>query len=133
MLDADETSRVSARLERRSLADLAEAIGANSTWSSVAFRHALRVTVAATAALLIVRGFDLPHGSWMPMTVVLVLVADCGATLVKGLQRVAGTVVGVGIVAILGPLRREAELAAANTSADPHTFCWRALKAPRRD
>lgn len=73
------------------------ALSSNLRWSSVPFRYALRLTVVATAALLVVRAIDLDHGYWVPMTVVIVLTPDYGGTLVRSLQRLAGTALGVGL------------------------------------
>jgi uncharacterized membrane protein YccC len=74
----------------------------NLTWDSVVLRHALRVGIAATAALALTQLFHLPHGYWVTLTVLVVLQPYTGATNVKGLQRVAGTVVGGVVAAVIG-------------------------------
>lgn len=75
----------------------------NLSADSVLLRHALRVGVTAALAVAISRGFRLEHGHWVTLTVIFILQPYAGLTLVKGLQRVVGTVVG-GIVAALLPL-----------------------------
>ena len=74
---------------------------ANLTLRSSAFRHAVRlgITVAAGAALY--RVVDLPHGYWVPLTVLFILRPDFGSTFTRGLQRCMGTVAGVVIATLL--------------------------------
>jgi uncharacterized membrane protein YccC len=74
---------------------------ANLTLRSSAFRHAVRlgITVAAGAALY--RALDLPHGYWVPLTVLFILRPDFGSTFTRGLQRCMGTVVGVVLATLL--------------------------------
>ena len=74
---------------------------ANLTLRSSAFRHAVRlgITVAAGAALY--RALDLPHGYWVPLTVLFILRPDFGSTFTRGLQRCMGTVAGVVLATLL--------------------------------
>jgi len=74
---------------------------ANLTLRSVAFRHALRTAACLSAALLVSRLLDLPHGYWLPMTTAIVLRADFAATFNFGLLRVAGTVLGLVLTTAL--------------------------------
>ncbi|HET6763229.1 MAG TPA: FUSC family protein, partial [Longimicrobiaceae bacterium] len=67
---------------------------------SLVMRHALRVGVAAAAAAGLAHALGLKRGYWATLTVIIVLQPYTGATLVKGLQRVGGTVLG-GIMAAL--------------------------------
>ena len=68
---------------------------ANLTPQSVAFRHAVRIAVCLSLALLISRELHLPHGYWLPMTAAIVLRPDFAATFNFGLLRVVGTVLGL--------------------------------------
>ena len=68
---------------------------ANLTPRSVAFRHAVRMAVCLSVALLVSRLLQLPHGYWLPMTTAIVLRADFSATFNFGLLRVVGTVLGL--------------------------------------
>jgi uncharacterized membrane protein YccC len=65
---------------------------------SLVMRHALRVGTAAAAATALTAAFGIQRGYWVTLTAVIVLQPYTGATMVKGLQRVVGTVLG-GILA----------------------------------
>ena len=64
---------------------------------SIVFRHALRVSIATAAAILVSRVLHLGFGYWAAITCLVVLQPFGGATLAKALQRIAGTVLGAGI------------------------------------
>ena len=73
----------------------------NLSFRSLVFRHALRVAVAAsagTAAYLLLR---IPHGIWLPLTVLIVLQPQLGATLSRAFQRTGGTVLGAVVAGFL--------------------------------
>jgi uncharacterized membrane protein YccC len=74
---------------------------ANLTFRSSAFRHAIRlgVTVAVAAAVAEISG--LARGYWLPLTVLFVLRPDFGSTFTRGLQRYAGTALGVVLATII--------------------------------
>jgi uncharacterized membrane protein YccC len=65
--------------------------------SSEAGRHALRLAVVTALAELIVQASGLNHGYWAVLTIFIVLRPDYSSTLYRGLQRAAGTIVGVGL------------------------------------
>ncbi len=71
---------------------------------SIELRHALRV--GATAAVAALAGILLHRARryWIIVTAVIVLQPHSGTTLRRGLQRVAGTVVGAMVAALLAPL-----------------------------
>ncbi len=74
---------------------------ANLTLRSSAFRHAIRLATTVAAAAAIYRAFDLPHGYWVPLTVLFVLRPDFGSTFTRGLQRYIGTAAGVVIATVI--------------------------------
>ena len=74
---------------------------ANLTLRSSAFRHAIRLAVTVAAAAALYRAVDLPHGYWVPLTVLFVLRPDFGSTFTRGLQRYIGTAVGVVLATVL--------------------------------
>ena len=89
---------------------LPRALQSSSTWAvlranltprSMAFRHAVRTAACLSAALLVSRLLNLPHGYWLPMTTAIVLRADFAATFNFGLLRVVGTVLGLVLTTAL--------------------------------
>lgn len=87
--------RPAAPSERPSiLAPLREAFGRDS----VALRHALRVGIVVAIAVWVTSAFDIARGYWVTLTVLVVLQPQSGATLIKAVQRVVGTVLG-GVIA----------------------------------
>jgi uncharacterized membrane protein YccC len=74
---------------------------ANLTPRSVAFRHAVRSAACLSAALLLSRKLQLPHGYWLPMTAAIVLRPDFGATFNFGFLRVVGTILGLVLTTAL--------------------------------
>lgn len=69
---------------------------------SVLLRHALRVGVTAAVGVALSAALRLEHGHWVTLTILFILQPSGGLTLVKGMQRVVGTVLG-GVVAALVP------------------------------
>lgn len=63
-------------------------------------KHAMRVCIMATIAVVITQYLELERGYWVTLNVVILLQPYTVATAVKTLQRVAGTALG-GIVAAL--------------------------------
>jgi uncharacterized membrane protein YccC len=78
-----------------------EMVRANLTFTSEAFRHALRVGGTLAVAVAISHLFPVGHGYWLPMTVMIVLKPDFAATLSRGLARSVGTLLGAGLVTLL--------------------------------
>ncbi|HET9982353.1 MAG TPA: FUSC family protein [Longimicrobiales bacterium] len=76
-------------------------VRSNLTADSLALRHALRLAVAATVAVVVARAAGLRYGYWVTLTVIIILQPYAGATVVKALQRVVGTVVGGTAAALL--------------------------------
>jgi uncharacterized membrane protein YccC len=71
------------------------------TRDSAVLRHALRVAVAGGIAVAFTRAFHVDRGYWLTLTVVVVLQPYTSATVQRGLQRVAGTVAGAIVAALL--------------------------------
>ena len=74
---------------------------ANLTLSSEACRHALRLAGAMAVAVALSHLFGPDHRYWVPMTVMLVLRPDFTSTLTRGVARIAGTLLGAGVVTVL--------------------------------
>jgi uncharacterized membrane protein YccC len=74
---------------------------ANLTMRSSAFRHALRLGVTTGVAAALYRAVDLPHGYWVPLTVLFILRPDFGSTFTRGLQRYLGTAAGVVLATVI--------------------------------
>lgn len=70
---------------------------ANLTFRSLIFRHGLRLGLAAALGTALYLVFHIPHGIWLPLTILLVLQPHFGATLPRALHRVGGTLVGAGL------------------------------------
>lgn len=67
----------------------------------MAFRHGLRLGATLAIAVAVYRLLPLGRGYWVPLTVVFVLRPDFGATFTRGLQRYAGTALGVGLASLV--------------------------------
>ncbi len=76
-----------------------------ATRSPLAVRERLRfaiiLAVAIAGGTAISVKLDDPHGFWLPMSVALILRPDVGPVISRALARTVGTVVGVGIAAIV--------------------------------
>ena len=73
----------------------------NLTYKSTCFRHALRIGITGSVSVFLALIFNLPHGFWMPLTVVVIMAPDFGGSfLIRTLQRGSGTILG-GLFAIL--------------------------------
>jgi uncharacterized membrane protein YccC len=68
---------------------------ANLTPNSAVLRHAARVAVLVAGSDLVVRLAGVPRGYWVPLTILVVLRPDFGATLQRSVTRTVGTVLGV--------------------------------------
>jgi uncharacterized membrane protein YccC len=64
-------------------------------------RHAMRTAVVGAVDVLLIRQFHINHGFWLAMTSIIVLQPHSSGTVRKGLQRVAGTVGGGFLAALL--------------------------------
>ncbi|WP_211326235.1 FUSC family protein [Thermosporothrix hazakensis] len=66
----------------------------NLSFQSLTFRHALRVSVATTVAVVIYSLLKLDHGYWLTLTVMLSLKPEFASTRTRVFERVIGTVLG---------------------------------------
>jgi uncharacterized membrane protein YccC len=71
---------------------------------SLVLRHALRVATVTAAAVAVAGVFRLARGYWVTITAVIILQPYTGATTLKAVQRVLGTVFGGLLTAALGAL-----------------------------
>lgn len=65
-------------------------------------RHALSVSIAIVVATVISQFLDVPHEYWIPMTVAWILKPDQKATAVRVAERVAGTLLAIGLAFVWG-------------------------------
>ena len=81
--------------------DWLDALRQNWTFDSIMFRHALRMAIVGAVDVILIRALHIPHGFWLAMTSIIVLQPYSVGVLRKGVQRVAGTVGGGILAAIL--------------------------------
>ncbi len=81
-----------------------ETLSANLSWQSAAFRHAVRLAATLAVATIIDRVAAIPHGYWLPLTVLVVLRQDFTSTAVRGLSRILGTIAGAALATLLAAL-----------------------------
>jgi uncharacterized membrane protein YccC len=73
---------------------------ANLDLSSESCRHGMRLAATLAVAVGLSRALPLPHHYWLPLTVMIVLKPDFGATFTRGISRIVGTLVGAGLVTV---------------------------------
>jgi uncharacterized membrane protein YccC len=71
---------------------------------SVILRYALRLGLVTAVAVWLTWALHLTRGYWVTITIVIILQPYTGATTLKAMQRVLGTVVGGALTALLGAL-----------------------------
>jgi uncharacterized membrane protein YccC len=74
---------------------------ANLTLRSAAMRHAIRLAACVAAADLLARSMGWNRAYWAPMTVAIVLKPDFTSTYSRGVLRLAGTYVGLGLATLI--------------------------------
>jgi uncharacterized membrane protein YccC len=74
---------------------------ANLTLRSASFRHALRLAVTLAIATALARQFGLARAYWVPLTVAIVLKPDFTSTFTRGVLRLVGTMLGLGLATFL--------------------------------
>jgi len=81
--------------------------------ASALLAHALRAVVAVAGALGVAEAFHLSNAYWAPMTVLLILKPGLHDTQSRGLERLAGTVVGCAVATLFAIAVHEARSAMA--------------------
>jgi uncharacterized membrane protein YccC len=72
--------------------------------NSEQFKYALRVAFVLCIGVFIFKFFNIDHGQWIALTILIVIQPYYGATRKKGIERVVGTVLGIivgGIIMLL--------------------------------
>ncbi len=75
-----------------------DTLRAHITPYSLIFRHALRLSVAATLGISLYTILHIPFGYWIPLTILFILKPEFSGTSQRTAQRLIGTILG-GIVA----------------------------------
>lgn len=78
-----------------------QVLRANLTPTSSAFRHAVRLAFCLAGSDALVRATDLPRGYWLPLMILITLQPGFSATVSRGLLRIGGTILGLGLVTAL--------------------------------
>ena len=73
----------------------------NLRWDSTTLRHAVRMMVAVLVGAIAAYELNLPRGYWVPYAVALILKPDYSTLLRRGVGRVAGTMAGAVLAAVL--------------------------------
>lgn len=68
---------------------------------SKTFAHGVRLAISIAVAEGIVLAFTIDRGYWIPLTVAVVLRADIGSTVTRGVLRIVGTIASVTLVGLL--------------------------------
>jgi uncharacterized membrane protein YccC len=88
-------------LETWSLRPLASTL--NFTWrvDPALVRFTVRLAVLMVFGVVIFKAYAVPHGYWLPFTIIVVLQPDYGSTRQRAAQRVAGTFAGSIVASLL--------------------------------
>jgi uncharacterized membrane protein YccC len=86
---------------RWSLRRVAEQLAANFKPSSLLLRHAARVALVCGLDEALIQLLHIDHGYWLLLTSLIVLQPHVSGTLRRGLERIAGTVAGGVLAAVL--------------------------------
>lgn len=71
------------------------------TFGSAPVQHAARLALCVSLAQALCRSFWSHNAYWLPLTTAMVLRPDFEQTLVRGLSRMAGTVLGAGLTTLI--------------------------------
>lgn len=114
---ADATRPADGPSERPSAASLLAPLRPVLDWRTPLARHALRYGVVTAAAVVVFWLFPRPFGYWVPLTVTVVLKPTAGLTVLRALQRVGGTLLGLAIGLLALPWLTDQPLQLAFASA----------------
>jgi uncharacterized membrane protein YccC len=81
-------------LDTWTLRPLASALNFSRQVDPALVRFTLRIAVLTMAGVVVFKWLGLPHGYWLPFTMVVVLQPDYGSTRQRAAQRVLGTLAG---------------------------------------
>ena len=84
-----------------SAAHIGSQLAANFTRSSLLLRHAARVALVCGLDVALIFLLHIDHGYWLLLTSLIVLQPHVSGTMRRGLQRIAGTVAGGILAAVL--------------------------------
>lgn len=101
-LEAEAVQAIEPPAPRTRWIDIAATLRANVNFSSITFRHALRLALTAAAAVALTRSMGLTRGYWLTITATVVLQPYLATTFQRTLERVAGSVAGGLLAALLG-------------------------------
>lgn len=88
-------------LETWTLRPLASALNFSRRVDPSLVRFTFRLAVLTAFGVVIFKAYNLPHGYWLPFTMIVVLQPDYGSTRRRAAERVAGTFAGSAIASLL--------------------------------
>lgn len=94
-------ARLSMLSARWSLKRAADQLAANFQRSSLLLRHAARIAVVCGLDVALIFLLHIDHGYWLLLTSLIVLQPHVSGTMRRGLERIAGTVAGGALAAVL--------------------------------
>ncbi|MDB6080081.1 MAG: rane protein, partial [Akkermansiaceae bacterium] len=103
-LTSQVEERMSASLELADLKALRPLAFELDPWrkpEAALVRHTIRVTCLAVVGVLVMYFGKLPHGYWIPFTILVVLQPDYGSTRQRAAQRMLGTLAGGLLASVL--------------------------------
>ena len=74
----------------------------NATLQSLGWRHAARVALTTTTGFLLVELLHIPFGYWATMATLLILQPSVSTTWPRGIERVAGSILGALLAVLIG-------------------------------
>lgn len=101
---ADERTAFSVELfdlETWSLRPLGAALNLTTHFDPALVRFTYRLAVLLVFGVVVFKTLGLPHGYWLPFTVIVVLQPDYGSTRQRAAQRLAGTCAGSAVGSLL--------------------------------
>ena len=101
---------------------LAAALNLNLRVDRALLRYTLRIAVLTLAGTAVMKTLHLPHGYWLPFTMVVVLQPDYGSTRRKAAQRLVGTLAGSILASLMLWLRLPFAAVMAATVATSFLF-----------
>jgi uncharacterized membrane protein YccC len=111
--DVDHVTRLGRQGGLSAMPIAAAAIKTHLTWGSPILRHALRLAAATGAGVAVERFADVPHGYWIPLTVLMVLRPETAHTYTRCVGRVAGNAGGIVAASVVTMIWHPTGLAAA--------------------